>query len=151
MAGNTAAERMAETRERLLDAVLDTLAERGYAATSTTEIARRPGLTRGAQLHHFGTKDQMMVAAVEHLAGRIQAVDVEAGLAHVPGPDRVRTALAIMSQLFTGALPDAYVELWVASRTHPELADALVGIWARRVGSSTASRSACSRISSAGA
>jgi AcrR family transcriptional regulator len=121
----SAAEKMAETRARLLDAVLETLAERGYAGTSTTEVARRSGLTRGAQLHHFGTKDQMMVAAVEHLAGRIQAVDVEAGLAHVPSGDRVRTALAIMSQLFAGALPDAYVELWVASRTHPELADAL--------------------------
>jgi AcrR family transcriptional regulator len=121
----SAAEKMAETRARLLDAVLETLAERGYAGTSTTEVARRSGLTRGAQLHHFGTKDQMMVAAVEHLAGRIQAVDVEAGLAHVPSGERVRTALAIMSQLFAGALPDAYVELWVASRTHPELADAL--------------------------
>jgi hypothetical protein len=43
----------------------------------------------------------------------------------VPSGERVRTALAIMSQLFAGALPDAYVELWVASRTHPELADAL--------------------------
>jgi AcrR family transcriptional regulator len=125
LAKNTAAERMAETRARLLDAVLETLAERGYAETSTTEVARRSGLTRGAQLHHFGTKDQMMVAAVEHLAARVESVDVEAGLAHVPRGDRVRTALAIMSQLFTGALPDAYVELWVASRTHPELADAL--------------------------
>lgn len=116
---------MAETRERLLDAVLDTLAERGYAGTSTTEVAKRSGLTRGAQLHHFGTKDQMMVAAVEHLATRIQSVDVEAGLAQVPREDRVSMALAIMSQLFAGPLPDAYVELWVASRTHPELADAL--------------------------
>src|SRR5215470_13779729 len=125
MVRNTAAERMAETRARLLDAVLDTLAERGYAGTSTTEVAKRSGLTRGAQLHHFGTKDQMMVAAVEHLAARIQAVDVETALADVPAEDRIPMALAIMSQLFAGPLPDAYVELWVASRTHPELADAL--------------------------
>ena len=120
------AERLAETRARLLDAVLVTLAERGYAGTSTSEVARRSGLTRGAQLHHFGTKDLMMVATVNHLAERTRAVDVEAALAHVPsGPERVHAALAIMSQLFTGVLPEAYVELWVASRSLRELADAL--------------------------
>src|SRR5690348_17149261 len=103
----SAAERMAETRVRLLDAVLETLAECGYAATSTTEVARRSGLTRGAQLHHFGTKDQMMVAAVEHLEQRIGAVDVEAGLAHVPADERVQVALSIMAHLFNGAIPNA--------------------------------------------
>jgi AcrR family transcriptional regulator len=120
------AERLAETRARLLDAVLATLAERGYAGTSTSEVARHSGLTRGAQLHHFGTKDLMMVAAVNYLAERTRAVDVEATLAHVPtGPERVHAALAIMSQLFTGVLAEAYVELWVASRSLRELANAL--------------------------
>lgn len=120
------AERLAETRARLLDAVLVSLAERGYAGTSTTEVARRSGLTRGAQLHHFGTKDQMMIAAVDHIAGQIEAVDVEAGLGAVPaGRPRIHAALVIMSQLFTGVLPEAYVELWVASRAVPELAGAL--------------------------
>ncbi len=121
----SASERLAETRARLLDAVLVTLAERGYAGTSTTEVARRSGLTRGAQLHHFGTKDQMMVAAVNHLARQARAADIEAALAGVPGPQRLHAALAIISQLFTGVLPEAYVELWVASRSLPELAEAL--------------------------
>jgi AcrR family transcriptional regulator len=122
----TSAERMAETRARLLDAVLVTLAEHGYAGTSTTEVARRSGLTRGAQLHHFGTKELMMVAAVNHLTEQTRAVDVEGALAHVPsGPPRVHAALAVISQLFFGVLPEAYVELWVASRSLRELADAL--------------------------
>jgi AcrR family transcriptional regulator len=119
-------ERLAETRARLLDAVLVTLAERGYAGTSTSEVARRSGLTRGAQLHHFGTKDLMMVAAVNHLERQIKAVDVAAALADVPsGPPRVHFALAIMSELFAGVLPEAYVQLWVASRSLNDLTDAL--------------------------
>jgi AcrR family transcriptional regulator len=122
----SSAERMAETHARLLDAVLDTLADRGYAGTTTNEIARRSGLTRGAQLHHFGTKERMIVAAVEHLSARTNAADISAALEHLPeGQDRLRTVLEIMSQLSLGALPAAYVELWVASRTHPELVDAL--------------------------
>lgn len=119
-------ERLAETRVRLLDAVLVTLAERGYAGTTTSEVARRSGLTRGAQLHHFGTKDLMMVAAVNHLEQQIKAVDIGAALAEVPsGPPRVQVALGIMSQLFAGVLPEAYVQLWVASRSLHDLTDAL--------------------------
>jgi AcrR family transcriptional regulator len=122
----TAAERMAATRIRLLDAVIETLGECGYAATSTSEVARRSGFTRGAQLHHFGTKDQMMVAAVEHLNEMTRSTDISAVLAHITDDrERIDAALAIMSHLFAGPWPAAYVELWVASRAHPELADAL--------------------------
>jgi AcrR family transcriptional regulator len=124
-----AAERLAATRARLLDAVLDTVAERGYTATSTTEVARRSGLTRGAQLHHFGTKDQMMAAAAEHLAARTRATDIQARLAPLgSGPERLRTALTIMARMFTGPLPAAYIELYVASRAHPELRPALADL-----------------------
>lgn len=120
------AERLAQTRARLLNAVIEALAECGYAETSTTEVARRSGLTRGAQLHHFGTKDQMMVAAAQHLTMRASAADVAAALDHLP-PDRGRltTVVELLSELFIGQFPAAYAELWGASRAHPELREAL--------------------------
>jgi AcrR family transcriptional regulator len=40
------------------------------AATTTIETARRAGLSRGAQLHHFPTKAELLTAAVEHLLHR---------------------------------------------------------------------------------
>ncbi len=49
-------ERSAETRRRLLDATVACLFERGYAGTTTTELARRAGVSRGAQMHHFPKK-----------------------------------------------------------------------------------------------
>src|SRR5205823_12845827 len=64
------AERRAETRGRLLDATLECLAELGYAGTTATEVVRRAGLSRGAQVHHFPTKAELVVAAVEHLFQR---------------------------------------------------------------------------------
>ncbi len=118
-------ERLAETRARLLDAVIDSLAERGYAATSTTEVARRSGLTRGAQLHHFGTKERMMVAAVDRLNERSRADEITQALADVPTDDRIGVALEVLSSLVSGAEPQAYAELWVASRDQPDLAVAL--------------------------
>jgi AcrR family transcriptional regulator len=122
----TPAERLEQTRVRLLDAVIESLAEVGYAATSTTEVARRSGLTRGAQLHHFGTKDQMMIAAVKHLNTRTNTSEVLAALDQaVADEERVRTALAILAEIASGPQPAAYVELWIASRAHPELTEAL--------------------------
>jgi AcrR family transcriptional regulator len=124
--GPSSVERLAQTRVRLLDAVIQALAERGYAETSTTEVARRSGLTRGAQLHHFGTKNQMMLAAVEHLNARASAADIATALDHIPADrDRLTRVLELLSDLFVGQLPAAYIELWVASRAHPELREAL--------------------------
>ena len=118
-------QRLAETRARLLDAVIESLAERGYAATSTTEVARRSGLTRGAQLHHFGTKERMMVAVVERLSERTKAPEVASALDGVPTADRIRISLEVISSLVTGVEPQAYAELWAASRDVPSLAVAL--------------------------
>jgi AcrR family transcriptional regulator len=62
----TQEERSATTRARLLDATIDCLSELGYTNTTTTEIAKRAGLSRGAQLHHFPTKAawlELLVAA----------------------------------------------------------------------------------------
>lgn len=119
-------EQLAATRMQILDAAIETLAECGYAGASTTVIARRSGLTRGAQQHHFGTKDQMMVAVIEELGRRIEAADMEKALGHLEGRRRVRAALSVMSQMFSGPVPDAYIELWIASRSNPELAAPLV-------------------------
>ena len=51
------AERSASTRALLLDATIDSLVEDGYASTTTTGIADRAGVSRGAQMHHFASKD----------------------------------------------------------------------------------------------
>ena len=66
----TQEERSAETRTRLLDAAIECLLKLGYAGTTTTEIATRAKVSRGAQLHHYPTKQELLTAAVEHLFER---------------------------------------------------------------------------------
>src|SRR5204862_5492808 len=60
----TQAERSAATQALLLDATIDSLVEVGYANTTTTGIAERAGVSRGAQMHHFPSKGELVAAAV---------------------------------------------------------------------------------------
>ena len=60
----TKAEQRAVTTRRLLLAGRDTFAEQGYAETSTEEIVRRAGVTRGALYHHFTDKEALFAAVL---------------------------------------------------------------------------------------
>jgi AcrR family transcriptional regulator len=66
-ARRTQAERSGETRRRILDAAVDLLAERGYAGLRTGDVAAAAGVSKGAQTHHFPSKDELVVAVVEHV------------------------------------------------------------------------------------
>ncbi|WP_415949610.1 TetR/AcrR family transcriptional regulator [Streptomyces sp. KLOTTS4A1] len=117
----TQEERRSRTRSRLLDATVDCLAELGWAGTSTTEVARRAGVSRGAQQHHFPTKTELVDAAVEHLLER-QRQAYEAAFAQLP-PERhnVEGALDLLWDVFRSPPARALLELAVASRTDAEL------------------------------
>src|ERR1041385_7343752 len=67
----TQLERVEAMRARLLDATADLLAERGFTATSTNDVVRRAGVSRGALAHHFPTKADLMAAASEHIVAQI--------------------------------------------------------------------------------
>jgi AcrR family transcriptional regulator len=120
-------ERSAETRRRLLDATVACLFERGYAGTTTTEIANRAGVSRGAQLHHFPKKDELVVSALEHVF-ELRLSEMSAAVAERPSGSREhRIAMLIdaMWPMFKGPTFCAWLELVVASRTDPALNDAV--------------------------
>jgi AcrR family transcriptional regulator len=118
----TQAQRSADMRARLLDATVDCLVEYGYAGTSTHRVVEVAGVTRGAQVHHFGSKEDLVIAAIEHLAEqRTQAAIRE--IARVKAtPDPVSAALEYIWESHQGPIFAATVELWIAARTDPALA-----------------------------
>src|SRR5213082_1376358 len=63
----TQAERSEETQTRILKAAASLIRKRGYAHFRTAEVAKEAGLSRGAQLHHFPTKDSLVVATLEYV------------------------------------------------------------------------------------
>lgn len=114
-------ERTRVMRQRLLEATVECLVEKGWSGTTTTLVSERAGVSRGAQLHHFPTKNDLVVAAVEHLTAAREAEYTAAMDDHPPGTERVRRVLEVLAQQYTGPLFTAALELWVAARTDPAL------------------------------
>ncbi|MCD6638465.1 MAG: TetR/AcrR family transcriptional regulator, partial [Nocardioides sp.] len=102
------AERTAAMRARLLEATVELLVERGFAGTSTTMVSERAGVSRGAQLHHFPTKNDLVVAAVEHIT-ELRGAELADAVAKLPGGKRRTRAVLEMlgdhfcSPVFTAA------------------------------------------------
>src|SRR5260370_32365590 len=117
----TEEERSAATKGRVLDATLEGLAGLGYARTTTTEIAGRGGVSRGAQLHHFPTKAELVIEAVEHLFERRDQEFREAFARLPAGAEPARAAVDLLWSMVAGPTFHAWLELVVAARTDPQL------------------------------
>lgn len=115
------AQKSASTRLQIVEAALRCFVEMGYAGTTTTVIADRAGLSRGAMLHHFPSKIDIVRAAVEHLhAKRLKAF--RKAIDKMPRDEaRPRKALEAYLEHVKHPMYVAFLELWIAARTDPEL------------------------------
>ena len=130
------ADRSRAMRARLLEATVELLVERGFAGTSTTLVSERAGVSRGAQLHHFPTKNDLVVAAVEHLTER-RGADLASAAARLPaGRRRTRAVVEMLGDHFTSPVFAAALELWTAARTDAALLAAVAPL-EQRVGRET--------------
>jgi AcrR family transcriptional regulator len=136
----TQQQRREETRRALLDAAVESLIEVGFARTTTLEVQRRAEVSRGALLHHFPSKAELLVAAVDHLA-EMRAREMKAFASQLPaegteppleragvrsepglgGDARTGAVLGLLWQCFSGTFFKVSMELRTAARTDPEL------------------------------
>jgi AcrR family transcriptional regulator len=109
------------TRERILRAAVESFHALGYAATTTLEVQRRAGVSRGALLHHFPTRPQLVAAAIAELVRLNDAASREAlaeASADLDPVDRARRALRSMISRPAFGIE---MELWMAARSDAEL------------------------------
>jgi AcrR family transcriptional regulator len=124
----TQEQRRATTRGKVLDAAVDCLLERGYAATTVAEVQERAGVARGTLLHHFPTRVELMVAAMSHLAARrIARFHQEAQLIP-PTDNRLHAVVDLAWRDLNSPTFFTALELWVAARTDDELRAALIPV-----------------------
>lgn len=118
-------ERSATTQAAILDATIEQLAENGYGRTTTVEVAERAGVSRGALVHHFSTRSDLVLAALEYLCER-RLAELEAGIAGLSdNENRLSAFVDLMWSTFEGPLFTAQLELWMAARADPELFERL--------------------------
>ena len=117
-----------QTRRSILSAAIDCFYESGYANTTTDGIARTAGVSRGAMLHHFPTRFDLIGAAVRHLSARWLARYAEVETRVNRGAGHTRVAEGIDAYWALLNTPDWVVfhELKVAARTDRELESALM-------------------------
>lgn len=118
--------RTLDVQRRILDAAVEVMLEHGYAGASTLRIQERADVSRGRLLHHFPSRDALLVAAAQHLA--------RARVGELPNDhawptdlsERIDAVVDRMALTFTQGYFWAATELWVAARTHDEIRDALL-------------------------
>jgi AcrR family transcriptional regulator len=131
----TRAQQRAATRRALIEATADCLVEEGYAALTTRRVAERAGVAQSTLMHHFETREALLVEAVTHLATRLaeDALDeIDLAALHLP-----ETREAVLDQAwreFTSPQALAAAQLWIAAWSEPELAATLRDL-ERRLGS----------------
>jgi AcrR family transcriptional regulator len=110
-------ERSASTRRHLLDAAVQELVERGYGNFTSSAVALRAGVSRGAQQHHFPHKIVLVTEAVRHLA-QLQLADLRTAAQRTTrGRARVERALELLFSQYNGPLFSAILELSLAARS----------------------------------
>jgi AcrR family transcriptional regulator len=116
------ATKSASTRNLIIEAAIKCLVDLGYARTTTAMISEKAGLSRGAMLHHFPSKMDIVRAAVEHLhAKRLRAF--RKAMSKTPeGGDHVRMGVEGYWGHVKHPMFVAFFELAVAARTDTELA-----------------------------
>lgn len=122
-------KRSLETRHALIEATIDTIQSLGYHQASTNEIITRASVSRGAMLHHYPTKKDLLTATFQYIHDQT-ADDVERLIeaSEAKGliwPDMLDE---IMNRYFQGRLWDVFLEISVAARTETELWEQLVPI-----------------------
>lgn len=135
----------AQTRERVLQATIDCIFELGYALTTTDKIATRAKVSRGAMLHHFPNRRELITAAVRYLnERRLQNFLTEEESIQTSGePSKIGAGIDVYWNQLSSPLFVVFQELQVLSRTDAELRDALAAALAD---SDTAWRATVDRV-----
>ena len=119
------AERSAVTRQHILAATVQCLDASGYGAVTNIRVADLAGVSRGAMMHHFPTRQALIVATVEHAYEKLNQYRAEEVAKVPPGLDRYRAImdLSLVTQRLREGM--ALNEIRIGSRSDPEIRDAV--------------------------
>jgi len=118
-------ERSAQTRSQILDASVACLHKHGYGAVTNHRLADMANVSRGAVLHHFPTRQDLLVAVISHAYARQRSYTEERLTSIEPGLAQVYALIDIAWE--RQRLPEGLtlIEIRMGARSDPEIAAAV--------------------------
>ena len=120
----------ATARTKLLDAALGAIRAKGYAATTVDELCALAGVTKGAFFHHFKSKDELALAAVQHFSDMAEGLFANAPYRFASDPlDRLLGYVDFRSEILVGQLAEYTCLLGTLAQetydSHPRIREAV--------------------------
>jgi TetR/AcrR family transcriptional repressor of nem operon len=120
----------APARNRLLDAALHVIRAKGYAAATVDDVCARAGVTKGSFFHHFKSKDELALAAVQHFSDMAEGLFTTAPYHQAADPlDRLLGYVDFRAAILVGELAEYTCLLGTLAQetydTHPHLRTAV--------------------------
>lgn len=126
----TQQQRRDQTRERLIEATIRCIADHGYPATTTRQVAGIAGASLGAIAHYFPARVDLIATALDEVGRRLQT-ELRAQSSQavaVRGAGRTPALLDVLWTAFTDELYTVWVKVWIAAADDPELYAALAAL-----------------------
>jgi len=114
-------QRSAETRGKLIETAIELLYRSGYPATTTIMVAKQAKVSRGAMLHQFRTRVDLLAAVAEYVVAQHQNYRREQLASAGTGLQRFVAAGEIAWQLHCQPSAIALLEITMATRSDPAL------------------------------
>ncbi len=113
------------TRQRLVEAAVQTIKERGFAATSARAIAATGGFNQALVFYHFGSMNDLLVAALDHTS----ALRMARYRAAIDSVDSLPALLSVASEAYREDLAGGHIkvlaEMIAGASAIPELGPAI--------------------------
>jgi TetR/AcrR family transcriptional repressor of nem operon len=95
------------SKAKLLDAAIKVVRTKGYNATRIEDVCAEAGVTKGSFFHHFKTKDDLALAAIEHWKASSGYLFANAPYHHAADPlNRILAYVDFRKTILTGELPE---------------------------------------------
>ena len=112
-------ERRETTRRQLLDAAIQCISRRGLAEASLDVIADTAKVTRGAVQHHFGTRNDLLLAVVDEFGRELFALVHDPGMASRTLAERIDHVCSRYWATFSSDHFRAVIQIWLGTQAHP--------------------------------
>ncbi len=123
----TQEERSTATRKAILDAAIDVLSKCGYAKATIAAVAERAGVSRGALIHHYASRSDLLLATTDALfdafVGQIRARAEDVSASRLPLEGFIDSC---WEEVFEGRWFYCSLQLISAARTDATLRKSLV-------------------------